>query len=336
MVQISRQCRGRNQQLAVRRRHDRRQDRREQQPRNERREQRPNHFHEHSLSVRQPRRKCRPNAPHQHRRRQRHRHPNHRNPPRLHHFPRMPNRHEPHQNVRHPHVAQPPSQRRNQCDPSNAFRPVRIGQQVERVRFSRRNQRLVHRPYPSHPRNPSHRHYDDRRQHQHPLDKIRPAHRHEPAHERIRKNYPNPQQQSRFVAQPEHRVEQLRARHESRRRVDQEKRQNHQRRHHPQRVAPVPEALLKEIRYRDAVARHVRVVPQPQRHVLPVQVCPRRQPHRNPKRIRQPRRIRRPGQSQQQPAAHVRRLRRYRRHPLVQLSSPKIEVRHVPRTGKEI
>ena len=254
LVEIVREARGGDQELAVGRGHNRRHDRRQEDACKDAREEPAvkdavDHHHEHLLGVVADVRKRQ--APlleievedeTDHRRRaERDRHPAHRDATGALHLRRIVDRHEPDQDVRHAEVAEPPRHARGKADETRRLRGRGVREERLQIRIDL-IERVHRRGETARVADDNRRHQDDCDKHQRTLDEVRPAHRHVPAEQRIADDderadpetervasHREPEERNR-VRNAEGRREELRAAHEPGRRVEREEHEDDDRR----------------------------------------------------------------------------------------------------------
>lgn len=330
-VEILRERRRRDEELTRRRAHDGREHRREDEPRGDGREELIRHDEEHRLR-RRARERLREidAADHAHgdRGREREDDPRHRDMRRLPDLPRRADRHEAHEDMRLAEIADAPGEQRDELDGAER-RSVRLRQRLQHRRLHARNLReraleaaACHRAADGDD--------EDREEHHDTLDEIRARDREEAADERIENDRPRADEDRVLIRDAEHRLEQPPRRDEPRRRIDHEENQDENRRHDAQQIRRIVVAVLQELRQRQRVVRELRIFPQAGGDEMPVRPSADGDADGDPARV-QPREIREPRHAHEHPAAHIRRLRRQRRHPRAELAVAEEIIAHIAR-----
>ena len=330
-VEILRERRRRDEKLARRRAHEGREHRREDEPRGDRREQLIRHDEEHRL-----RRRARELLREEHAadhadgdcRGERKDDPGHRDVRRAPDLAGRADRHEAHEDVRLTEIADAPGEQRDELDGTER-RAVGLRERLEHRRLDAADLRerafetaVCHRTADGDD--------EDREEHHDALDEIRARDREEPADERIEDDRPRADEDRVFIRDAEHRLEEPPRRDKPRRRVDDEKDEDENRGHDAQEVRRIVVAVLEEFRQRERVVGELGVLAQAGGDEMPVRPGADGDADGDPARV-EPREIREPRHAHEHPAAHIRRLRRQRRHPRAELAVAEKVVAHVAR-----
>lgn len=234
--------------------------------------------------------------------------------------------------MRHSAVSEPPRERRDYRKRSELF--VRAERRLERLAEIARDCLRVEIPHrldcvgrPAERDDRDCRRDDERHENERSLHEIGRADGSVSARNRVAEDDDKPDCKPRVVRKTENRVEQLRARDESRRGVNREEEHDEDNRDDGNDVRFVLEPVREEFRNRNRIPERNRAFSERLRDDKPVHVRSDDKTHRRPERFPDSAHVAQSGQSHQKPRRRIGRLRRQRRDPGTDFAPADEEIR---------